>query len=69
MVRTGVGFCYNAGRFIAAFGSFLVGAVAANGQGALSDALRVLFFVGFVPLVGLLAIPWVIETKGRPLLD
>jgi hypothetical protein len=66
---TGAGFCYNAGRFIAAFGPFLVGAVAANGQGALGDALRVLFFVGFVPLVGLLAVPWVIETKGRPLLD
>ena len=66
---TGAGFCYNAGRLIAAAGPFLVGAIASRGAGALGGALQVLFYVGFVPLAGLLVMPWVMETKGRPLVD
>jgi MFS family permease len=66
---TGAGFCYNSGRFIAAFGPFLVGSIAARGADALQSALHVLFFVGFVPLIGLLAIPFAPETKGRVLAD
>ena len=66
---TGAGFCYNAGRLIAAAGPFLVGAIAARGTGALGGALQVLFYVGFVPLAGLLVMPWVMETKGRALAD
>ena len=66
---TGAGFCYNAGRLIAAAGPFLVGSIAARGAGALGSALQVLFYVGFVPLIGLLVMPWVMETKDRALAD
>ena len=66
---TGAGFCYNAGRFIAAGGPFLVGIVAGMGADATQTALRVLFWVGAVPIVGLLLLPLVIETKGTELRD
>ena len=66
---TGAGFCYNSGRMVAALGPFLVGSIAARGADALPAALNVLFYVGFVPIIGLLAMPWVIETKGRVLAD
>ncbi len=66
---TGAGFCYNVGRIIAAGGTVLVGSIAAKGANSLDSALGALFFVGFVPLVGLLFLPWVIETRGRTLLD
>jgi MFS family permease len=66
---TGAGFCYNVGRFIAAAGPFLVGTVAARGANSLDTALGALFWVGVVPLIGVvLALsPVVIETKGRQL--
>ena len=64
---TGAGFCYNAGRFIAAPGPLLVGLIAARGTNALQSAMHVLFWIGFVPLLGLLLLPLVIETKGRAL--
>ncbi|MCI0749113.1 MAG: MFS transporter [Nevskiales bacterium] len=63
---TGAGFCYNIGRVIAAGGPFLVGAIAARGA---NTAVEVLFYVGFVPLLGLAFMPWVIETRGRALVD
>lgn len=63
---TGSGFCYNVGRVLAAAGPFLVGSIAARGVGAPID---VLFYVGFIPLVGLAFMPWVIETKGKVLAD
>ncbi|HEY0915514.1 MAG TPA: MFS transporter [Solimonas sp.] len=63
---TGAGFCYNAGRVFAAVGPFLVGVIAAQGVDA---AVGVLFWVGVVPLVALLLMPWVIETKGQRLAD
>jgi hypothetical protein len=63
---TGAGFCYNIGRVLAAAGPFLVGIIAARGTVA---TVNVLFFVGFVPLFGLLLMPWVIETRGRALAD
>ena len=66
---TGAGFCYNIGRVIASGGPFLVGAIAAQGANAATTAVQVLFWVGAVPLVGLLLLPWVIETKGRVLAD
>lgn len=66
---TGAGFCYNVGRIIAAGGTALVGGIAARGANSLTSALAALFFVGFVPLVGLLFLPWVIETRGQPLAD
>lgn len=66
---TGAGFTYNIGRLIAAAGPFLVGSIAARGANALDSALDVLFYVGFVPIAGLLALPFVIETKDRELID
>ena len=66
---TGAGFCYNFGRFFAAAGPFIVGNVASRGADAASTAIDVLFWVGVVPLAGLLLIPFVVETKDRPLLE
>lgn len=66
---TGSGFCYNIGRVIAAGGPFMVGAIAAAGSGDPSVVLRTLFLVGFVPLVGLLLMRWVIETRGQTMPD
>jgi MFS family permease len=66
---TGAGFCYNAGRVIAAIGPFVVGGIAGRGAAALDTALAVLFWVGAVPLAGLLLLPFVVETRGRALAD
>ncbi|MGH9945783.1 MAG: MFS transporter [Pyrinomonadaceae bacterium] len=66
---TGAGFTYNIGRVIAAAGPFLVGSIAAGGVNALDSAIGVLFWVGFVPVIGILLLPFVIETKGRVLQD
>jgi MFS family permease len=66
---TGSGFCYNIGRVGAAVGPFLVGAVAARGASALDTALDALFWVGLVPIAGIIGLRWVVETKGRPLPD
>jgi MFS family permease len=66
---TGAGFCFNSGRLIAAVGPFIVGSIASRGAGARGTALHVLFYVGFVPLIGLLVMPWVMETRGRALAD
>jgi len=66
---TGAGFTYNIGRLIAAFGPFLVGSIAASGVNAIDSAMKVLFWVGVVPLLGVAAMPLVIETKGRELED
>lgn len=66
---TGAGFCYNAGRVIAAGGPFLVGSIASRGADSLTSALQVLFWVGVVPLLGLLLLPWVYETRDTALAD
>lgn len=66
---TGAGFTYNVGRLIAAFGPFLVGSIAAGGANALDSAMGVLFWVGVVPVIGIFLLPFVIETRGRPLED
>lgn len=63
---TGAGFCYNIGRVIASVGPFLVGKIS---QGGMPAMLHALFLVGFVPVIGLLALPFLIETKGRTLAD
>jgi MFS family permease len=64
---TGAGFCYNVGRVVAAAGPFLVGTIASRGTDALASAMQLLFFVGVVPLVGVLLMPLAVETKGRAL--
>jgi MFS family permease len=66
---TGAGFTYNTGRLIAAIGPFVVGSIAAGGVNALDSAMSVLFWVGIVPIVGLLLLPLAIETRGRELID
>jgi len=66
---TGSGFCYNTGRIVAAVGPFLVGRLTAVATDPLSASLQVLFWVGAVPLVGLLLMPWVVETRHRVLAD
>ena len=62
---TGAGFCYNAGRVIAAAGPFLVGTIASRGADSLHSATQVLFWIGVVPLVGALLSTRIIETRGR----
>ncbi len=61
---TGSGFCYNIGRVLAAVGPWLVGAAAKHG--VVSEAI---FYVGFVPVIGLLLSPFFIETRGNTLSD
>jgi len=62
---TGSGFCYNAGRIITAIGPFLVGQIASSKVNALQGAFEVLFIIGFIPLLGIVIMPWVIETKDE----
>ncbi len=66
---TGCGFCYNTGRLITAIGPFLVGYIASRQANVLQGAFGVLFVIGFVPLLGIAFMPWVIETKDRILMD
>ena len=66
---TGSGFSYNIGRVVAAAGPFFVGSVAAAGAGDPSVVLNTLFLVGFIPLIGLLGMGWVIETRGQKIPD
>jgi hypothetical protein len=54
---------------IAAIGPFLVGSIAASGENSLKTAMDVLFWVGAVPIIGILLMPFVIETKGQALAD
>jgi hypothetical protein len=66
---TGAGFCYNAGRVVAAAGPFAVGAVAGAGSDALARALVALTWVAVIPLIGLLLVPFIPETRGVALAD
>jgi MFS family permease len=66
---TGGGFCYNIGRVVAAGGVFAVGAVSMAGKGDPAIVLRALLMIGFVPLIGLLFMRWVIETRGQKIPD
>ena len=71
---TGTSFCYNVGRFIAASGPFTLGLLQARlAAGAMTtdaklDAFRTACcWVSGVFLVGLIALVFLPETKGRPL--
>jgi MFS family permease len=66
---TGSGFCYNIGRVITACMVFGVGYIARTAKGDPVIILQTLFIVGFVPIVGLLLLRWVIETRGRTMPD
>jgi MFS family permease len=66
---TGAGFCYNIGRIIAAGGVFVVGAVASAGRGDPQILYNTQVMIGFVPLLGLLFMKWVLETRGHKMPD
>jgi MFS family permease len=64
---TGSGFTYNFGRIFAAGAPFLVGWVAMQGANAITSATQILFYIGFVPLAALAAVPFIPETRNRRL--
>ena len=71
---TGVSFCYNVGRFVAASGPFTLGVLQAKlAAGATSPEARLEAFrnaaviTSSVLLIGLIAIAFLPETKNRPL--
>jgi len=66
---TGSGFCYNIGRVVTAGGVFAVGAIAQSAKGDPEVIMRTLFTIGFVPIVGLLLLHWVVETRGQKMPD
>ena len=71
---TGTSFCYNVGRFVAASGPFTLGALqAALKAGATTPEAKLLAFrnacsyMSVIFLLGLVALAFLPETKGRPL--
>ncbi len=60
---TGTGFCFNAGRLLAAGGPFLTGTLVAG----LGNFGRAASAVGSIYLLGLVILVFAPETKGRPL--
>jgi MFS family permease len=66
---TGVGFCYNVARYLAAAGPFLLGALASLYQSfQIETPFRwAAMTVASVYVLGLLVVPFAPETKGRPL--
>jgi MFS family permease len=60
---TGAGFCFNIGRVLAASGPFVTGYLVA----VLGTFGRAASAVAVIYLLGLLILPFAIETKGRPL--
>ncbi len=64
---TGTSFCYNVGRFVAALGPFTLGLL----NKVFQDQPEPYRYSGLVLcsifLVGLLALPFAPETKGKPL--
>ncbi|MCC6235582.1 MAG: MFS transporter [Verrucomicrobiales bacterium] len=71
---TGTSFCYNVGRFLAASGPFTLGQLQANlKKGAMTADARIDAFrdattwMSLIFLLGLVAVAFLPETKGRPL--
>jgi len=67
---TGTSFCYNVGRFVAAMGPSALGLLRSKAYGAYAEPLD-MRYAGItmctVFLVGLIALPFLPETKGKPL--
>ncbi len=66
---TGAGFCYNIGRVVTAGGVFAVGAIAQGAKGDPAIIMKTMCMIGFVPIIGLLLLHWVIETRGQRMPD
>jgi MFS family permease len=71
---TGVGFCYNVGRFVAASGPFTLGVLQLHlAQGAHTTEAKMQAFrsaccwVSSIYLLALLALPFLPETRGKPM--
>ena len=64
---TGTSFCYNSGRIVAATAPFTIGLITKNLGGDIEAFRTAGLYVSLVLLTGLLAIPFLPETKGRPL--
>jgi hypothetical protein len=65
---TGTSFCYNVGRFAAAAGPFTLGYLTSTVFADKPDPMRYAgVSVCLVFLIGLAALPFAPETKGRPL--
>jgi MFS family permease len=63
---TGAGFCYNAGRFIAAAGPFIVGYVSSrDADDAYDTAVTAMVYVGLLPLIGVAASFFQVETRHQ----
>ena len=67
---TGISFCYNVGRFVAAIGPTLLALLTSHVYGGTDEPLR---WAGLtmcsIFLIGLLVLPFAPETKGQPLPD
>jgi hypothetical protein len=48
---------------------FIVGMIQNTAKGDPEVFLRTMFMIGFVPILGLLLLPWVIETRGQKMPD
>jgi MFS family permease len=65
---TGTSFCYNVGRFVAASGPFLLGQLSSTVFSGSPEPMRPAGLVMcLIFLLGLAVLPFVPETKGRPL--
>src|SRR5262249_50935377 len=68
---TGVSFCYNVGRYVAAAGPFVLGMLTSRVFTEAAGYTEPLRYAGLVMcsvfVVGLLALPFAPETKGQPL--
>jgi MFS family permease len=58
---TGSGFCFNTGRYLAAAGPYVVGLA----LGVAPTPMHAIRWVALVPLVGLLLVPFIVETAPR----
>jgi MFS family permease len=66
---TGSGFCYNIGRVVTAGGVFAVGMVVQGAKGDPEVFVRTMCMIAAVPVLGLLLLRWVIETRGQKMPD
>ena len=65
---TGTSFCYNVGRFVAASGPFLLGQLSSTVFAGSAEPMRPAgLLMCLVFLLGLAVLPFLPETKGRPL--